>query len=880
MIGYRKTYIGLLLTTTAAIAGASAATAQDAAPVTPAAVAPVPSAPTEPRPSVSTNNGIAEIVVTAQKRSQNLQDVPIAISAISGDTLRAKGITDTAGLMGTLPSLQVTTPYGKTQPNFSLRGVSVANEFSASTASPIGVYVDEVYQSFRASHGQQLYDLDHVEVLYGPQGTLYGRNTTGGAISFFTKQPSLKGTEGYVTGGYGNYNTKTGEGAIETTIIPGELGIRASGTISRGGGWLYDPVEQRHIGTTNSMAGRLIVRFKPASNLDISLKVYGARDNPLAATPYGLGQLADGRDALGYSRFDPAQNGGAPLGKNEVAADQAGHYYTRSLGTALTVKYDISDHLNLTSITGYDIGKYRNSPFDCDGSPNDLCSIRYYASSKNFGQDLRLSYKDHRLHAVAGLYYGEDKVYTHNQPDFFGALRPLLLSAGLPSTYGNPAITTPDSIKTVPAYLLNPALTPTSAGYCAPVVVNPKGFLDARSLIALQTDIATNNSGGGGFGGAASAACRTAGAPPFSPILADQVYTIKRPSKAIYTDASYDLTDKLTFSGGLRYTWDKVEYVNGRTTVRDLGGQDIYASLIPYVFPYVANQPAVNLHQKTGRLTGRANLSYHFTPSIMGYVNYSRGYRSGSYNGLAYEGLNQVYYIQPEKVDAYEGGLKTKLFDRRVQLNVAGFYYQYQNQQFTQVIGATSFTRSGNGRLFGGEASLAVQPLPNLRIDTSFGYLNTKYTGNVIDPTNTSSATLPINGNPFPNAPKITFSASADWDVVKTDKGKLTLHADTSYMGKYYFDPFKNYGQTPCDQPAPGFNILQAGPAIACGNPGYWLVNSRLTYNTKSWSVSAWVKNLTNKYYYTYGLNINVFAVDYLNRGMPRTFGGEATFRF
>jgi iron complex outermembrane receptor protein len=99
-------------------------------------------------------------------------------------------------------------------------------------------------------------------------------------------------------------------------------------------------------------------------------------------------------------------------------------------------------------------------------------------------------------------------------------------------------------------------------------------------------------------------------------------------------------------------------------------------------------------------------------------------------------------------------------------------------------------------------------------------------------------------------------------------------------MGKYYFDPFKNYGQTPCNSPAPGFNILQAGPSIACGNPAYWLFNGRITYRRGNYSVSIWGKNLTDKFYYTYGLNISVFGLDYMNRGQPRTFGIEATAKF
>ncbi|WP_293781737.1 TonB-dependent receptor [Sphingosinicella sp.] len=827
------------------------------------------------------SGGLEEIVVTAQKRSQNLQDVPVAVSAFTGDDLAARGVSETSDLMGTMPNLQVTTPYGKTQPNFSLRGISVANEFTASTASPVGVYVDEVYQSFRASHGQQLYDLDRVEVLRGPQGTLYGRNTTGGAISFFTKRPDLDGTDGYLTLGYGNYDTKSAEAAFEATLIPDVLGIRFAGTRSKGDGFMFNPIQDRDVATTDSIAGRITVRFKPTDALDITVKGYASKDDPWAALAYSQGQLSGGRDALGYSRYDPqAALGGRLLKRNEVASDTGGKYYSSSKGIALTIAYDVSDELTLTSITGYDKGKYRNSPFDCDGSPNDLCSLRYYSKSENFNQDLRLTYDGDRISVVGGLYYGRDKVDTHNEVDFFGVLRPILLGAGLPGTYSNPAIATPDSIGILPAFALDPTLAPSDPGFCAPVNVNPTGFLDARSLVALLTDIAVDNSGGGGFGGAFSAACRAAGAPPFSPILGDQYYSITRPSKAIYGDVSFDVTDQLNISVGLRYTMDKVKYSNGRTILYDLAGNNIVASTIPYSFPYDPSLPAVSQREKANRLTGRINVSYDFTDDIMGYVNYSRGYRSGSFNGLAYQGTNQVYYIQPEKVNAYEGGLKTRLFDRSVQLNLAGFYYDYSNHQVTQVIGATTFTRSANGRLYGGEAELAWQALDTLRFDASLGLLNSKYKGNTLDPTDPSSPTRNVNGNPFPNAPEITFSAGFDWDVAEIGNGTLTLRGDTSYMGKYYFDPFKDYGQSPCDTPAAGSNILQAGPAIACGNPGYWLFNSRLTYDMENVSISVWGKNLTNKFYYTYGLNIDVFGLDYLNRGSPRTYGVEVTARF
>jgi iron complex outermembrane receptor protein len=232
-------------------------------------------------------------------------------------------------------------------------------------------------------------------------------------------------------------------------------------------------------------------------------------------------------------------------------------------------------------------------------------------------------------------------------------------------------------------------------------------------------------------------------------------------------------------------------------------------------------------------------------------------------------------------VDAYEAGIKSRLFDNKVQLNVSGFYYDYRNQQIAQIIGATSFLRSANGRIFGGEAELAAQLTPALRIDAALGLLNSEYRGNAVNPADPTALTLNINGNPFPNAPGTTFTAGFDWDIIDAGRHKLHLRGDAQYMGRYWFDPFKDYGQSPCDRPAAGSNVLLATPELACGNPPYWLFNARLTYTLdERFSVALWGRNLTNRFYYVYGLNLNAFYQDYLTRGAPRTFGIEGTVRF
>ncbi|MGB3754450.1 MAG: TonB-dependent receptor [Parerythrobacter sp.] len=823
--------------------------------------------------------GIDAIVITATKRATNLQDVPISVSAISGDELAARGISETSDLMGSLPNLQVTSAYSDTQPNFSLRGIGVANEFSASTASPIGVYVDEVYQSFRASHGQQLYDLERVEVLRGPQGTLFGRNTTGGAINFITRKPQLDGASGYLTASYGNFNAIKLEGAIEGEIVDDVLGIRVAGTYATADGYTFNPTLNQDFAEQDSIAGRVTFQLEPSDDFRVTLKLHGAKANPRQDLPYGIGYLQGRTDAGGYSRFQPRPElGGRILEEDEVQADTAGFYRTDSYGAALTVEGDISDSLTLTGIFGYDESSFSLSPFDCDGSPNNVCAIRYNSDSTNLNADVRLSFDDGGpFRAIVGGYYGVDKIDTLNEPDFFGFLRPLLQSFGVPDGFNNIPIAVGNSLGTLPAFAVNPALTPNDPGFCAPVVINPNGFFDARSLLAFNADVAATNSAGGTT---FQAACAAAGAPPFGPILARQEFTIERPSTAIYGEGTLDLTDRLSLTIGARYTYDDVIYSNGSSVLFDLGGENAFASLVPYEFPLVGDPGRVNQSEDTGQFTGRVILDYEVADDVLVYASYSRGYRAGTYNGLAYQDISQVYFVEPEKVNAYEAGFKSRFANNTIQLNAAGFYYDYSGQQIAQIIGATSFLRSADGRLFGGEAELTWQPNDFLRVDSSVGYLNSEYQGNAVDPTDPTALTLDINGNDFPNAPELTFNAGVELTPFDDGINKLTLRGDASYMGSYFFDPFGDYNQDPCDQPAAGSNILAATPELACGNPSYWLFDARVTYERDNFAISAYGRNLTDKFYYVYGLNLNAFFQDYLTRGAPRTYGVEASIRF
>lgn len=350
---------------------------------------------------------VDEVVVTAQRRSQAVLSVPLAISAIGGEALAAKGINNSASLSTAVPNLQVSSPYGSTQPNFSLRGVSVANEYNANQASPVGVYIDDVYIASRTSQGMGLFDLDRVEVLRGPQGTLFGRNTTGGAINFITKKPSLGATTGRVEAGYANFNTFSAQGAIETTLVPDALGVRAAINYQKGDGQLRNVAPGgADANSIDTLQGRVSVRYRPAGGpLDINLRAYAGRDR---GTQAGVHGLAAARTGLGF--FEINEN---RVGKNK----------TDAWGAALNVAYSLSNALTFTSITSIDGGK-QNLQQAADGAPIDILDINWRSKFGQASEEARFNYEGQGWNLVAGGFYGEDITKTDNTFNIASALGP------------------------------------------------------------------------------------------------------------------------------------------------------------------------------------------------------------------------------------------------------------------------------------------------------------------------------------------------------------------------------------------------------------------------------------------------------------------------
>src|SRR6267154_2585384 len=232
---------------------------------------------------------LEEVTVTAQRVSERLQDVPVAVTAIAASELLERGIRQAGDITASVPNLLLNSPYGpEAQPTFTLRGVTT-QDFSENQSSPVAMYVDEVYKSVGAVQALQVYDLDRVEVLRGPQGTLYGKNATGGAVSFYSKNPSLTSTDGYVTAGFGNFHDYSVRAAAGVPIIDDVFGARAAIMYEKRDGWVHSVAPGvEPLNGVDAFAGRLTFLGKPMDDLRATLKLSASRSNGTHYGPHAL----------------------------------------------------------------------------------------------------------------------------------------------------------------------------------------------------------------------------------------------------------------------------------------------------------------------------------------------------------------------------------------------------------------------------------------------------------------------------------------------------------------------------------------------------------------------------------------------------------------
>lgn len=655
---------------------------------------------------------LEEVIVTAQKREQNIQDVPIAITALQSSALGDLQMNSGSEIARQIPNLNVSVLGNEDQPKFSLRGVS-QSQFQLNASSSTGVFYDEVFVRSSFLGGAQLFDMERVEVLRGPQGTLFGKETVGGAVSFITRAPQFD-NDGYLAAEFGNNGYLHVDAAANAELVPDRLAIRIAGNFDQSDGFVENLFPGgRDKSSIDKLSFRGSMLFDDGEGFDATLRLFTTRSSPEAVGTITYGFAPGEVNAFGTDpRVNPAT--GDRMSSHEGIYDRQGRIRVEGDGAYLTLNKEFGA-ATLTSITSYTDGHFLNE-VDGDGTGAPLLHLDFIADVKEYSQDLRLATDtDGRFDLIAGLYYFRDEM---------------------------------DSIFRVMQFA-------------------------------------------GGF-------------------TADQTFRQNRESYALYADGTFEVTPKLSIYGGARFT-------------KEEGQLDDFQSIVN--IPGLGI-PSTDLEYSESEPSGRLGIRYHFSPEVMSYAQYSRGYRSGAFNGGAVAFPGDLNIAKPEFLDALEVGLKSTLWDRRLQLNAAAFYYDFTDQQFINSISVTEtqLINAGRSEILGLEVELHALLTENFRINAGIGLLDATYQELTL-------SNLDLSGNQMLEAPKVSWNLSMDY-TVPVGSGELLLHTDASYKSRQFFS---------------AFNEDKFPESLAVAD-AFEEVNARLAYRGASgkYEIGVWGKNLTD----------------------------------
>jgi iron complex outermembrane receptor protein len=774
--------------------------------------------------SVRADEALEEITVTAQRVTERLQDVPVAVTAISANELIERGMRQAGDITASVPNLLLNSPYGpEAQPTFTLRGVTT-QDFSENQSSPVAMYVDEVYKSVGAVQALQLYDLDRVEVLRGPQGTLYGKNATGGAVSFYSSNPSLTAYDGYVTAGAANYSDYSVRGAVGGPIVDHELGWRAALLYEKRDGWVHSIVPGvEPLNGVDALAARFTLLAKPGDAVTATLKFSISRSG---GTPYGAHAINNDPTVTGFT---------GTIGWFDNGAKYAVHKDIRNDSISLKLDWQVGAHATLTSVTGFDYGRWYEKSDD-GGLP---IAIRlddpntYFSSVNAFSQEIRLvSHDTGTFGWLAGLYYGRESTHATVQFHFFDGNFPGAFVPQIPPTdpsaplplWGFDEYNSFDQLKDSRAVFLNTTFV------IAPKVTLRAGVRYTKDKVTISNFYALE-------GGLANPG-------------------------PVGTSPNVDATTWWTQTIGA--------LPSGVTAPRTY----FQTGLAPQGLGVVPE-----FSKDTNNVSGKIGVDWKPGEDLLAYASLSQGYRGVAFNGQAYNDPTELTFAGPEKLTSYEIGLKTGFWDRRGVFNAAVFHYDYKNQQFLDAFtlpgGLGTGFRTVNApksRVDGAEFELRVKATLDLEIGSSLGLMHSKYveltlhSGQFVDAAHTIPRVCCV-GNQLIQAPKYDASVDVDWRFVHLAAGDLRLFANGNYYGKQYFDAFNT------ERDAQG---------------AYGVANARLSFEStgkRAYAVGAWIKNLSNRQYLAYALNqkdadTGALGFDYALVGEPRTYGVDATFRF
>jgi iron complex outermembrane receptor protein len=729
---------------------------------------------------------LEEIVVTARKTSENLQATPIAITAFRSEDLEQRNFHNVADIAQFTPSLHQTPGFagGNNNVQFFMRGIGQVDNLTTNDPG-VGVYLDGVYIARTTGNLLDVPGIEQIEVLRGPQGTLFGKNSIGGAISVTTHRPTGQ-VRGLAELNVGNYNRVDGKAQIEFPIVADTLAAEAGFVVYNEDGYGHSLVDGREYGDHNSVTGRVALNYIGSDAFTFFLAVDGThrRENTRPVHLEAVYPVNPTSALPTYLRLvkNNATFTGALIAPNvyDSYTNSDSRNWADFGGISGTAEWKVGG-ITLKSVSAYRTQKTIFG-IDQDATFFELTDQTRTIKASQFTQELQAlgtSFDDRVKWVFGGFYMREVSAIEFDRRFQVG--------------------------------LFDVTRTTDNENF-------------------TRTHQSTNN--WAGFG-----------------------------------NATWRITDQLSLTGGVRVTYEKKEV----TQVAYLKKRNVSIFRGPGNTILPSNAVIAAAADWTS-WTPQATVDYRLTESALLYASYSKGFRSGGFDGRPITGIGKPNAFAPESANSYEVGAKLDLFDRRLRLNTAGYITNYRNLQVSNNIvdpvsgvpvGVT--INAGYARIKGVEFETAFVPAEGWQIDGTLSYTDIRFkelpAGNA----------FPITDVP-PNVPKWIASIGAQYRFALGDHGSLTLRADYSHQSKYYNEIANGavlFGQTTRTE-------------FVSAEPGYGLVNARVTYETPDalWKVAAFVTNLGDVRYKAAGFSNAGFGYTIAYYGPPREWGFTLTRRF
>ena len=782
-----------------------------------------------------TSNSLEEVTVTAQKREQSLQDVGIAVTAFSGDRLQEMGIDSVAKMQYFTPNLRI-SPTITGVPQYSIRGVGENSDTSALSSSPVALHINEVAQPYPVAISNLLFDLERVEVLRGPQGDLFGLNSTAGTINWITNKASQEFASS-ILGEVGNYNRWKAEGFINGGITDTVSARFAFSYNNRSKGWQVNEASGEKLGEFKKTGARLSFNFAPSETFGADLEFHYSRDDSDAmgmrnvANFFGLdpvptllglddsllfaspSQRYDGTGWTSYTRGAEMEEIG--LSDTDLFPAYTVPYIDRKgYGGSLIMSWNL-DSVDITSVTGYENFK-RDELNDSDGDEIQDSNQYFNSDLSMWSQELRLAGSTDNVNWMVGGNYAHDKL---DQLTMFVQTE----NVDFPGVGGQ----NPTQKRDIWAIF---------------------SHVDWR--FAEQWEL-----------------------------VAGLRYTSEKRKQTNITTYKMGQPDDIVelLSGGVFAP----DYSDPFETGTPLTDGDFSCFVVP-----LPCAPGLVLHKDIDfkEWSGKVGLNYFVNDEWMLYGSFARGFKSGGFLDTAASSSSSFVNSEAEFLNAWEIGAKGEFADGKARLNTALFYYDYKDQQISDSVVDPLFGPLGalvnapKSEVYGGEIELTWVPTQNLEIMQNLGYSKGKFKEFIGVDADASRETIndPENNGFYQTVyvdragekiemPNLQYSGTVayNWDL--SNGLGMRVAVDYSYEDKVKAD------RTWTDD--------VTGEVNQFGLPSYWLVNARISLmNAESWELTLFGANLFDEEYLLDYTRFNRGVVQVV--GLPRTYGVRFRYDF